>query len=679
MRAKKRITRKDGNKLYAMADIVPPGPGKAESKGSKGKPQSGTASHCIDEIQRYEKKFKTWEERAREIVRRYRDERDKAQLNTRSFNVLWSNVQILKPTLYARVPKPEVIRRFKDNDPVARTAAEIAERATDVEIDFCGLNEVLDQCVDDRLLGGRGQAWVSYEGEFKKTDEESAKVGDGLRVEYVDYRDFGHTPVNIWSEVTKVWRWKYFDRESFTARFGGKYVDRVEFSQRQDRTSEQTEYAPEARVAEVWDKKTGRVYWVSKSVPDYLDEYDDPLKLQGFFPCPRPLYATMTNDTLEPVPDFYLYQDQANEIDKLTGRINRLTDALKVVGVCDRDVKELQTLLDPRGVGDNTIVPVNMTDLTGKGGILNSVQIVDLTPIITTLQAAYVSRQQALNSIYEITGISDVIRGATDPNETAEAQRIKSQFGGTRIRDMQQEVARFSRDVIRLMAEIIVEMYDPMTLWEMTNAVSFVGVNPQTGQPDVAAFAEALKLLKSDRLRSFRVDIETDSTIALDEAEAKQEAGEFITAVGGFMQQAFQVIQAEPAMAPLAGEMLLFVARRYKAGRTMEGAIETAVQNVLQAAQAPKPPPPEVLKAQAQTQAIQQKGQIQLQLGEQKIAQNAQEHQQTLQFERTKFALELDQDQQKHDQELIQQAQSAAVARRAQALKQAQPANRRPA
>src|SRR3990167_7509461 len=113
MAKKPRLSAKDGNKLYASSPVVQPGGKEAPKSVEPAGDRSGSAKHCLDEIDRYEKAYGKWERCASSIVDRYRDKRDEASKSTRSFNVLWSNVQILKPTLYARVPKPEVVRRFK--------------------------------------------------------------------------------------------------------------------------------------------------------------------------------------------------------------------------------------------------------------------------------------------------------------------------------------------------------------------------------------------------------------------------------------------------------------------------------------------------------------------------------------------------------------------------------------
>ena len=95
--------------------------------------------------------------------------------------------------------------------------------------------------------------------------------------------------------------------------------------------------APEKRacVYEIWDKEEEEALWLSKSQKELLDRKPDPLNLADFFPCPKPLYATMTNESLIPVPDYTLYQDQANELDICADRIDGLLKALQVRGVYD--------------------------------------------------------------------------------------------------------------------------------------------------------------------------------------------------------------------------------------------------------------------------------------------------------------------------------------------------------
>ncbi len=104
----------------------------------------------------------------------------------------------------------------------------------------------------------------------------------------------------------------------------------------------------QACIYEIWDKEQGKVFWVSKSMGEILDEKDDPLQLEGFFPCPKPMYATLTTDSLEPVPDFVLYQDQAKQLDTLADRIDGFINALKVRGVYDASEESINAYQDAR-------------------------------------------------------------------------------------------------------------------------------------------------------------------------------------------------------------------------------------------------------------------------------------------------------------------------------------------
>ena len=67
-------------------------------------------------------------------------------------------------------------------------------------------------------------------------------------------------------------------------------------------------------VWEIWDAVSKKRIFVAKGMDSVLEEKDDPFKLDKFFPCPRPAYATLTNEDLFPVPDYLQYLDLADEL-----------------------------------------------------------------------------------------------------------------------------------------------------------------------------------------------------------------------------------------------------------------------------------------------------------------------------------------------------------------------------
>lgn len=101
-------------------------------------------------------------------------------------------------------------------------------------------------------------------------------------------------------------------------------------------------------------------------------------------------------------------------------------------------------------------------------------------------------------------------------------------------------------------------------------------------QFDTGTFMGALQLLKDDRSRGFRCDIETESTIAADQEAQQKARTEMLQAVGAFLQSALPMMQAMPAMLPLMGKMLLFLIRSFNAGVELESSFEDALEKLEQ-------------------------------------------------------------------------------------------------
>jgi hypothetical protein len=152
--------------------------------------------------------------------------------------------------------------------------------------------------------------------------------------------------------------------------------------------------------------------------------------------------------------------------------------------------------------------------------------------------------------IYEITGISDILRGSSVASETATAQNIKTQWGTLRLKRLQKEVQRYARDLLRMTLEIAASKFSEDTWAKMTGlpyhgrsasttradgrrsqaagpashgcerrsdaagsaADSTAGRSGQT-QLSVPVWEQVLATLKDDTQRAYRIDIETNSTV----------------------------------------------------------------------------------------------------------------------------------------------------------------------
>jgi hypothetical protein len=594
-------------------------------------------------ISQYDNEFKKWEARTTKIVRRYRDDNRNQNTNeTAKFNILWSNVQTLIPAVYARLPKADVSRRFGDNDPVARVASQLIERALDFEIEhYTDFRSTMKHAVEDRFLGGRGVAWVRYEPHVRTQDmpenglqvtedvdevdeTKTAMTMDGALGEevepqeeieyecaptdYVHWKDFGHSVARTWEEVTSVWRWVYMTKESLAERFGEEMAKKIPLDagpETNKQYSTQSKDFTRAKICEIWDKESGKVYWLSKSCPEVLDERDDPLELENFFPCAKPLYATMTSDTLVPVADFVLYQDQATELDILTDRIDGLVKALRVRGVYDASQPSLQRLLTE---GDNnTLIPVDKwMAFSEKGGLKGSIDLLPIDTLSNALLQCYRARDEIKNQIYEITGISDIVRGQTAASETATAQQIKGQYAGLRLRAMQEDVALFASELFQLKAQVICTKFQPQTILQYAAAEAMTDA-------DKALIPQALMLLKDKPLRSFRIQVDSDSLVQIDENQNKRDRTEFLQAMGGFLTQALPVGQQQPELIPMLVELIKFGVGAYKKAEPIEGMIDQAMQQLedkqkqMAANPTPPPPDPEMMKMQAEQQMEQMK------------------------------------------------------------------------
>jgi hypothetical protein len=612
-------------------------------------------------IAQYERTFKEWEGRADKIVKRYRDDSRSRNNPNAKFNILWSNVQTITPAVFARLPRPDVSRRFRDNDPIGRVASMMLERALEYEIEHYGdYASAMKQSVQDRLLGGRGTAWVRYEphivgeegGEadgapddgFQVTEDiDEAETEGGIHkedqerieyecapVDYVHWRDFGLTVARTWEEVTAVWRKVYMGRPALVERFGEELGGKIPLDTKPETSKtfneKMGEGSSEAVVYEIWDKTSGEVIWLNKSLGKILDTRADPLKLENFWPCPKPMFSTLTTDSLIPVPDFVLYQDQARQLDTLADRIDGFIQALKVRGVYDASEPSLARLFTEGE--NNSLLPVkNYGAFSEKGGLVGAINLVDIKPIAEGLNMAYQAMEQVKGQIYEIMGIADIQRGQTDPNETLGAQIIKSNNASGRLKTMQHDVVNFATALLQIKAQIICQHFTDDTIVKISGAM-------QLSQQDQQLIPQALQLLKNEPAKNFRIEVTSDSMIYQDEQQEKQDRMEFLQAMGGFLQQAIPAAQATPELTPMLIEMLKFGVTAFKAGKGLEGLIDETADKFRQQAKAaegqPKPPSPEQqkmqmemqmdqAKMQAQSQAKQAEMQAQMQMEQQKM------------------------------------------------------------
>lgn len=621
------------------------------------------AKHWINEIRTAEKGQAKWVERSKKIEKIYADKRDATTARARKFNILYSNVETLRPAVYMQTPKPQVVRRYRDRDPVARLASMFLERCLTASCEAYDFDNSVDQTVRDRLLPGRGVMWVAY----RPTVMQDTVVYENAEAFYVPWQDFLHSVCRVWEENRWVARRFYKTRKEIAAwlieaqlvqdpKQAKAIAAQIQLDYTVDRAGGEKDdgLQDERNKAQIWevhDKESGQVLYVAPGSNEnaILGKKPPEVQFADFFPCPRPLLATTIADSLIPTPDYAQYQDQAEELNRITERIGVLQKALKAAGVYASESAELAQLLES---GDNQMIAVkNWAMFAEGGGARGRIEWFPVEQIAIVLEQLYATREQAKQTLYEVSGIGDILRGATDPDETATAQGIKAKWGSLRVRRVQKDVQRFVADILKLKAEVIAEKFSPETILKMAGAdeellakylpppppapqlppeaQQLAQQNPQMVQMFQAQqqqqaqqakqqfMSQVFELLRDDVARNYRINVETDSTLEPDMAEEKQVAIEFVTAMTGLLEKSAPMIQQGPEAAKLVGEMMLFAVRRFDKVEQLEQVIEQAME----AAAQPKPPAPdpEMVKVEAKVKESEARLQMDQRANEQEM------------------------------------------------------------
>lgn len=621
----------------------------------------------VAEIDAAKRELKKFHERGRNVVRRFLDERDTVTSSNKWFNIFYANTSILESALYSQLPKPLVTRRFKDyDDEVARVASIVIQRSITQDLDDPRdtFDSTLRQCVQDRLVPGLGQAWLRLETtteqipqeelipesqpdtEVEVEGEEMQRITDQrVCVDYVFWGDFLWSPCRVWEERRWVARKVYMSREELVDRFGDVKGNAVPLDYRPTPVGSssgpgvtpQDDTIQKAIIYEIWVRKNKRVIWLSLGYGQFLDDIPDPLGLVGFEPCPSPMLANVSTSNCTPRPDFYMIQDQYNELDTINNRISKLIQACKVVGVYDKGATGIARML--KEGFDNDLIPVdNWAMFAEKGGIKGQVDWLPLEVIVAALNQLNLAREAIKAQIYELTGIADIVRGASKASETLGAQEIKAKFASVRIKKLQDCVARFAAEILRIKAEIQLKHFEPEMLIKSSNIMM---------TPDAELAQQAIELLQSEEGFEWRITVTADSIAQADYDMEKQDRIEFLTAVSGYLEKSSALFQAVPQSATLLVGMLKWAVAGFRNATEIEGMMDKALDGLIKNPPAEKPDPEaakskaEADKQQAQLAMDQQKQQGELQIAQQKAALEQQQAQMELGMERQRLEMEM--------------------------------------
>ena len=412
------------------------------------------------------------------------------------------------------------------------------------------------------------------EGEYEPAMEEVI-VDQTVNYRHFSWQQFHWEPKQNWSQVN----WVAFDHWMTRTEIEGKFnitlsTDGAGNDSAKSgvavggdpRKPASAKYKDQFCVHEIWDRtdhKNKQRLFVCEEYEGILGQEKDPLGLKDFFPNPMPMFLNLRGDDLVPMPDYTYCELLFDQCNALSNRIYKIIQTIKEVGFYDASIPELQ---QARGnPPDGTYIPIaglaqRISQAGGKAdGTINSVLArwdnqTAVAVIGELLNMIDVFKQR----IWEIYGVPDIIRGSSDPNETATAQQIKSQWADVRIGEKVRTVALYCRDGFRIMAELMAEKFQPDVLEKMTG----IQLNP----------AE-IEVLRSDYGRCYAIDVESDSTVVQDEAAMQEQTMNFVNTMIGVTEKLLPAVQQGMIPADLAKEMLLVTAGAFKNGRQLEQSI----------------------------------------------------------------------------------------------------------
>lgn len=582
----------------------------------------------LSKIRKARKDEEKWRTAASDAIRLFEADED-ADV---AFNLFFSNIETLVPALYNSTPVPDVRVRYAENDPVGRLGSETIARLISCSLDKYDFDDVMTAAVQDAVLAGRGVVRVRFSAETQPIqDEDTADVVGEMQTnercwtEIVPWDRFVQGPALVWSDVPWI-AFQHDLNEAALRKLLGDDSDaeaRIEklglagSAKAQDEAKDEKEPEKASGVYhtvpayEVFDRETRRLIWITeRDTSRPLKVIGDPFGLADFFPVPRPLQQVRRAGSLKPICPHLSYKSLLAELDQVTRRIKHTIAQIKVRGVVDASLEPALAQLELASDGQYAVAA------SGEQLGPNGVKIADLVahwPLdepIKALAGLYQQREMIKQAIYEVTGLSDIIRGATNASETATAQSIKARWGTQRIQRMQAEVARFARDLFRLKAEVILNLFSWATIKETTRMrftpseapeASQIGHNggpPMDAEPSAGIGGiggiggggglqgpahEAMpadleedvrEVLQSAKARAYLIDIETDSTIRADMSRDQEQMNMFLQGTAQFVQALGSAGQIMPQIVPHLVALYTAFAGKFKLGKQAEDALE---------------------------------------------------------------------------------------------------------
>lgn len=529
-------------------------------------------------------------------------------------------------------------------DPLGETAAVLKERlAVNIAKSFDFL-DVMYACRDDFLVtdfsiarayyerdevkeyeknyitpvaSNDGQDVIFYDSKGKevysdniKKDEQgffihSEKVVDveneKICLEPVLYKDVYIDPgIRRWNRVKRLAFRNYYSEVDFKRIFGATPYTEIALaiSQRCEK-DEASAKNQDIEVFEYWDSFEKECFYFTKDSSDFFkpliypdsdanedsseesfDQLNGIYNLPGFYPCPKPLIINAPTSEFWPVPEFYQIIELLENIHLIFSRILLLTRAVRARLLYDKDIEGLAAAVNEAEEAD----AVGVTNLSGTlskigGNIKSAAQYLPIDELITGLGRMWENLQLSLDSLFRLTGTSDLLQGLTteQSGKTLGERQIEEKYAINQILERQDKMAKFVRDSYELIADMALRNFKDESLNRY--------IMPETlSEKDLQNYIPALELLKNNEDR-FRIELETDSTIALNESYDKQMRIEMVNTLTSAIEKVASTASNSPALLIPELHALKFLLQGFRQAKMFQTEITQAIDNVIQKTQ----------------------------------------------------------------------------------------------
>jgi hypothetical protein len=607
----------------------------------------------------------------------------------RRINVWWYCVNTLLPAYYSSTPKAEVLLRKRSGGTLHEVSAVLLERNIQYQMD-CEFN--FDQVGYDValqfLLTGQGVLWSRYKfemeteekeigyiltpdgkyidaenEEYKGDTKELVQVGNGIYtatveverkddekaiLEVVNYTDYLCSDARNESEVEWRSRRAFLSRAQAENMFGADVASDLSYDSfpdaiKKNMNRDRDKYEGKAELYEIWCEEADKVFWVHKNdEKTIVQSGEPPIDYEKFYPC-SVISQSSNPDSVIPVSDYTHVKDQILEVERLTSRVHGMVQAIRANGAYD---STLGTLVDQLFSGDLKMYPFNnWPSYKSKGGLANSIEMLNIEPYVNALRVLQDSRGQALQQLYETLKVSDLLRGTSEQYKTATANRLENAWSSMGLIVRQNMFTKFISDAIGNLGTIIASQFEQELLMETGDAVQLLTplvpppppapapnpnmppeMQPPPPQPMdpmqviMSMEQQIMEFLRNEDQFNYRIQIASDSMVAIDYQQQQQEGQQLLSVAGEFFNQMKALVEQYPPLLDFSIQLFQNVIKRYKGGKEIDGLFSNALSQIHEiskakeeAAKQPPPPDPTTLEVQGRLQIAQVESQARLQ------------------------------------------------------------------